>query len=122
MHFFQILNAVALTGLASALPRNPRAFNAPTDDGFPSPSASQLAAIEAAADGQLSNAPPPPKLAESSLTAFQLIAFNENFEASFFSSFIYNITNDVEGFTLKGKAKRELLDVLHTVRAVSVPS
>ncbi|KKY31301.1 putative late sexual development protein [Diaporthe ampelina] len=70
------------------------------------------------AGGQLSNAPPPPKLASSSLTAFQLIAFNENFEVAFFSSLIENITNNVPGFKLSDQKKRfELLSVLEAVKA-----
>lgn len=122
MYFCQMLLATALASLASALPANSQGFSAPTSDGFPNPSSSQLAAIDVLADGQLSNAPPPPKLANSSLTAFQLIAFNENFEVAFFSSLIKNITDEVEGFKLKGTAKKQLLDVLHTVTAVSSSS
>lgn len=116
MHFSQIISTAAITGLATALPAG---FSAPTDDGYPSPSASQLAAIEVIADGQLSNAPPPPKIASSSLTAFQLIAFNENFEVAFFSSLIDNITNEEHGYNLVGTSKDELLDILDTVKAVS---
>lgn len=116
----QTLSATAaILGLASAAPALPRAFGDPTDDGFPSPSAAQLAAIETMADGQLSNAPPPATLAQSSLTAFQLIAFNENFEVAFFSSLIDNITADMDGYRLAPKAKDDILSVLKTVKAVS---
>lgn len=110
----------ALAGLALAAPAIPRSYSAPTDDGFPNPSAAQLATIEQKADGQLSNAPPPPKLAGSSLTAFQLIAFNENFEVAYFSSLIENVTNNVPGYSLDSPNKNdELLSVLKTVKAVS---
>lgn len=121
MHFhLQTLSATAaILGLAAAVPVNPRAFSDPTDDGFPNPSAAQLAAIETIADGQISNAPPPLKLAQSSLTAFQLIAFNENFEVGFFSSLIDNITADMDGYRLDAKAKDNILSVLKTVKAVS---
>lgn len=130
MQFLQIISAVALAGFAVAFPTNPQPSNTPSntpnssggfssDDGFPNPSDAQLALIEKIADGQLSNAPPPPKLAPSSLTAFQLIAFNENFEVAFFSSLINNITRGIDGFNVQGSSKQELLDVLKTVLAVS---
>lgn len=119
MHFSKVLSSVVLAGLATALPQG---YSAPTADGFPKPSASQLAAIQVVADGQLSNAPPPAKVAASSLTAFQLIAFNENFEVAYFSSLIQNITDGVAGFKLKDPEKKQVLDVLTTVKAVSSPS
>lgn len=120
MHFTLILQPlVALAGVTIAAPTIPRSYNIPAGDGFPSPSPEQLATIQQEAGGQLSNAPPPPKLASSSLTAFQLIAFNENFEVAFFSSLIDNITNNVSGFELNDQKKRdELLSVLEAVKAV----
>lgn len=122
MHFLQIIStSAAVFGLATAAPANSRAYSIPTDDGFPNPSAAQQAAIEAIADGQISKAAPPPSLASSSLTAFQLIAFNENFEVGFFSSLIDNITSDAPGFNLESVAKQEVLTVLKTVKAVSHP-
>lgn len=120
MHFLQAISTAVVFGLASAAPAITRDFSDPTDDGFPNPSAAQLAAIETTADGQLSNAAPPAKLADSSLTAFQLIAFNENFEVGFFSSLIDNITSGVDGYTVDKQA--ELLNVLKTVKAVSRPT
>ncbi|PSR97602.1 hypothetical protein BD289DRAFT_80500 [Coniella lustricola] len=107
----------ALACLASAAPSAKRAYSAPSTDGFPNPSAQQLAAIEALADGQLSNQTPPPTLAASSLTAIQLIAFNENFEVAYFSSLIDNITADAPGYNLNPGSKSELLAVLNTVKA-----
>ncbi|KAJ4410959.1 hypothetical protein N0V82_009110 [Gnomoniopsis sp. IMI 355080] len=114
MHFSTFLSMAAFTGLATALPQG---FSAPTEDGFPNPNPSQLAAIQVIADGQLSNAPPPAKLADSSLTAFKLIAFNENFEVAFFSSLMDNITDEVAGYQLEASEKKELLNVLQTVKA-----
>ncbi|KAG8169049.1 hypothetical protein KVR01_001798 [Diaporthe batatas] len=109
---------VALAGVSTALPATPRSYNVPAGDGFPNPSPEQLTAIQQKAGGQLSNAPPPPKLAPGSLTAFQLIAFNENFEAAFFSSLAENITNDVAGFEVGDSNKKdELLSILETVKA-----
>jgi hypothetical protein len=124
MHFNTAVCAVvsALAGLSAAAPAAqaaPRSFGVPTDDGFPTPNAQQLLSIENKADGTLSNAPPPPKLANSSLTAFQLIAFNEIFEVAFFSSLLSNITNGVSGFNFQSEAKRtEFVDILQTVLAV----
>ncbi|KAK3695720.1 hypothetical protein B0T22DRAFT_534506 [Podospora appendiculata] len=116
-----LATAAALASLTSAAPvvaSAPRSYNIPTDDGFPSPSAQQLRTIADLADGTLSNAPAPAKLAPSSLTAFQLIAFNELFEVAFFSSLVHNITTNVPGFQLPSDAKRdELLDILETVLA-----
>ncbi|KUI65170.1 hypothetical protein VM1G_00057 [Cytospora mali] len=108
----------ALAGLSLAAPSVRRSYSAPTDDGFPNPNATQLAIIGQKADGQLSNAPPPSKLANSSLTAFQLIAFNENFEVAYFSSLVENITNYVPGYVVATPEKRdELLSILNTVKA-----
>ncbi len=109
--------AAALAGLASAVPVV--AINAGPNDGFPNPNAQQLAAIQTAAGGTLSNAPPPPKIANSSLTAFQLIAFNENFEVAFFSSLLNNITSNVAGYELPTPAKKdELVAIIKSVLAV----
>ncbi|KAK3337643.1 hypothetical protein B0T19DRAFT_397245 [Cercophora scortea] len=114
-----LATAAALASLTTAAPvaAAPRSYNIPADDGFPTPSPEQLRTIADLADGTLSNAPAP-KLAPSSLTAFQLIAFNELFEVAFFSSLVHNITNNVPGFQLPSDAKRdELLDILETVLA-----
>lgn len=136
MYFPTILSSVtALVGLAAAAPfqhggppggapaaqSGPQVpYAIPTDDGFPTPNPDQLKVIQQIADGTLSNAPPPAKINESSFPVFQLIAFNEQFEVAFFSSLLYNVTNDVPGFTLPNpKKKDELVDILETVLAVS---
>lgn len=120
MYATQILKSlVVLAGATIAAPTIPRSYNIPTTDGFPAPSPDQLVAIEQKAGGQLSNAPPPPKLASSSLTAFQLIAFNENFEVAYFSSLRDNITNNASGFQLDDhKNRADLLSILEAVIAV----
>lgn len=120
MYTTQILRSlVVLAGVTIAAPTIPRSYNIPTTDGFPAPSPAQLVTIQQKAGGQLSNAPPPPKLASSSLTAFQLIAFNENFEAAYFSSLRDNITNNASGFQLDDHKKRsDLLSILEAVIAV----
>lgn len=121
MHFINIISASAtFAGLASAAPAVPRSYSSPSTDGFPTPNPQQLLAIEKEADGQLSNAPPPPKIADSSLTAFQLIAFNENFEVAFFSSLIENVTSDNDGYGLASDEKKDkMLSILETIKAVS---
>lgn len=120
MYITSVLQSlIALAGVSSALPALPRSYNIPATDGFPNPSPDQLASIQQKAGGQLPNGPPPPKLASSSLTAFQLILFNENFEVAYFSSLIDNITNNVPGFELSdSKKKDELLSIFEAVKAV----
>lgn len=87
-------------------------------DGYPTPDAAQLAAIEVQADGTLSNAPASPPLHPDSLPVFQLIAFNEFFEVAFFTSLLDNVTRRVDGFDLRAPAERALLErVLPVVRA-----
>lgn len=122
MYTLRLLPALgALVGLASAAPAVTRDFMDPTTNGFPDPDAQQLAIINKEADGQISNAPPPSKIANSSATAFQLIAFNELFEVAFFSSLVQNITNNVTGFEAPHKERKKLINVLNTVIAVSPP-
>ncbi|RWA09264.1 hypothetical protein EKO27_g5838 [Xylaria grammica] len=89
------------------------------DDGFPNPNPQQLLSIEQQADGLLSNLPPPPTLSQAGITNFQLIAFNENLEVSFFQEIISNITNHVPGFEVESSTYSEaaLLEVLKTVKA-----
>ncbi|KAK3939732.1 hypothetical protein QBC46DRAFT_387123 [Diplogelasinospora grovesii] len=112
-----LCSAAAFAGFSAAAPLIPR-YDSPAAMGYPNPNDAQLKAIQNLADGTLSNAPPPPKLEPSSLTAFQLIAFNEEFEVAFFSSLIENITNSVPGFDLPSQEKKdELLDILETVLA-----
>lgn len=126
MHPASMLHClVALAGVSAALPAIPRSYNipaGPAGDGFPSPGPEQLTTMQQKAGGQLSNAPPPPRPAPSSLTAFQLIAFNEDFEVAFFSSLIENITDSVAGFEVGNSNKKdELLSILETVKAASHP-
>jgi hypothetical protein len=119
-----LASALAFSATTLAAPHSARrSFGVPSDDGFPDPSPQQLLTIERIANGKISNAPPPAKLAPSSLTAFQLIAFNELFEVAFFSSLIGNITANVPGYELPSKGKKEeLLDVLQAILAVCRPS
>ena len=114
----RLISSAALMGLAAAYvaPRTP-----PVDDGFPNPNPQQLLSIEQKADGLLSNLPPPDSLSQAGITNFQLIAFNENLEVSFFDQIIKNITNYVPGFAshTTGYSQATLLEILDTVKAVS---
>ncbi|KAK1757947.1 hypothetical protein QBC47DRAFT_373463 [Echria macrotheca] len=115
MHFTLFASLAAFAGVAVAAPTG---YTISADDGFPNPSPAQLQVISETADGSLSNAPPPAKLNESSFPVFQLIRHNENFEVAFFDSLLYNITNNVPGFTMKNSKKRdELLDIVRTIKA-----
>lgn len=116
----------AIAGVATGSPvarRDAAPSPTPTtptqSDGFPSPAAAQLQAIQKNAGGTLSNAPPPPKLANSSLAAFQLIAYNENFEVAYFKSLLQNVTAGSDGFQSSDKDK--LVSVLTNVVAVCPP-
>lgn len=94
-----------------------RAYGEPTANGFPNPNEQQQLAIEKVAGGKLPNSPPPTSLADSSATAFQLIAFNELFEVAYFTSLVNNITNNVAGY----EAPPGALQALIAVQAVSLP-
>jgi hypothetical protein len=114
------VGVVALVSLVTAVPTAPQPTSSPAPDGFPNPNAQQLLGIEKLAGGTLSNAPPPAKLANSSLTAFQAIAFGENFEVAYFSSLLNNVTHGMAGYECYGHfEKQELANVLETVVAVS---
>ena len=89
----------ALPLLATVVSAAPFMF--PLSNGFPNPSPAALTAIEEQAHGTLSNQPPPPKLASSTCTAFQLIAFNEIHEVAFFTELLTNITTNVSGYDIR---------------------
>ncbi|KAI1358191.1 sexual development protein [Xylaria arbuscula] len=116
MYTRHLLSSAALIGLSSAYVA-PRA--APVDDGFPDPNPQQLLNIEQQADGLLSNLAPPDSLSQAGITNFQLIAFNENLEVSFFTELINNITTYVPGFgsNSTGYSQTALLEILNTVKA-----
>ncbi|KAI0164621.1 sexual development protein [Xylariaceae sp. FL1272] len=107
--------AAGLLGSAVAYPAEPDS----SINGFPTPNAQQLLAIEHQALGKLSNASPPPTLSQTGVTNFQLILFNENTEVAFFSELISNITNDVPGFDYvsEHRSKAEIVEILKTVLA-----
>ncbi|KAF5491124.1 hypothetical protein CGCF413_v011030 [Colletotrichum fructicola] len=102
--------AMLLAGFSAAAPLERRAFSAelPT-------SPEQIRVVEQEARGSLPNSAPPPKLEPSSLTAFQLIQFNEQFEVAFFSSMLENVTQGGPGWETTEKDK--LMDALKVVVA-----
>ncbi|KAK5712624.1 hypothetical protein LTR17_017877 [Elasticomyces elasticus] len=75
-------------------------FKFPLSNGFPDVDNATLRGIEETAQGTLPNGALPTAFQNpaGTTTIFELIAFNELFEVAFFSSLIYNITNNVEGF------------------------
>ncbi|KAH6880364.1 hypothetical protein B0T10DRAFT_463924 [Thelonectria olida] len=107
---------VLLSSLGLAHPLKGSSNN--SNDGYPTPNMDQVKDISRRADGTLSNAPPPPKLGDSSKTAFQALAFGEEFEKAYFQSLLQNVTHSVPGFERHSKfTKRELIKVLETVVA-----
>lgn len=103
-----------LAGFSAAAPLERRSFSAE----IPS-SPEQIKIVETTARGTLPNSAPPPKLEPSSLTAFQLIQFNEQFEVAFFTSMLENVTMGGPGWETTEKEK--LMDSLKIVVAVSPP-
>ncbi|KAK1985869.1 late sexual development protein [Colletotrichum cereale] len=102
--------AALLAGLSAAAPLERRGYSAD----LPS-SPEDIKKVEQAARGSLPNSAPPPKLEKSSLTAFQLIQFNEQFEVAFFSSMLENVTNGGDGWYTADKDK--LVETLKVVVA-----
>ncbi|KAJ0300178.1 hypothetical protein COL5a_003845 [Colletotrichum fioriniae] len=102
--------AVMLAGFSAAAPLERRAFSAELPI-----SPEQIKVVEEEARGSLPNSAPPPKLEPSSLTAFQLIQFNEQFEVAFFSSMLENVTNGGPGWETTEKDK--MVDALKVVVA-----
>ncbi|KHN96045.1 late sexual development protein [Metarhizium album ARSEF 1941] len=105
---FKLLSKTALLGLAlgAAVPNN---------NGFPMPNDQQKLQIAQQAGGLLPGGPAPKSLGPDSITAFQLIAFNELFETAYFSSLLHNITSDASGY--QSGNKTELVKIFSTVLA-----
>jgi hypothetical protein len=106
---------VALAGVVAAAP-----FSLP--NGFPNPSAANLAQIENQAGGTLPNTALPTSLPADAIQSLQVIAVNEIFETSYFSNLLDNVTNSVHGYTsgdLAGMSKSYVIEALTAIRAVS---
>ena len=104
----------AMAGVVAAAP-----FSLP--NGFPSPSASAIKAIESQAGGTLPNTALPTDLPADAIQSLQIIATNEIFEVAYFSSLLDNVTNGVDGYTdFGGLSKSYVVESLTAIRAVSV--
>jgi hypothetical protein len=111
------LLAFASTCLAAPTARGEIVDPFPFDDGFPDPSPEQLAQIQLAAHGTLSNSSGPSQISNEGLTNLRLINFNERTEAVFFEQLLYNVTNNVPGFELPQHVDRQyMLDFLLVVQ------
>ena len=120
MKFTQIVVLLS-SSIALAHPFGGKPSQPDSSDGYPYPTKDQLREISWRADGTLSNAPPPAKLGDSSKTAFQALVFGEEFEKAYFSSLLYNVTNNIHGYKSHYRySKSELVKMLTTVVAVSV--
>lgn len=106
---------LACAGSAAALVA--RSYKVPSDEGFPTPNDQQVMDIALQAGGKLPGGALANNLGPDAVTAFQLIAFNELFETAYFSSLLYNISNDVAGYTAPDKS--EMVTIVKTVLAVS---
>ncbi|EGU77676.1 hypothetical protein FOXB_11795 [Fusarium oxysporum f. sp. conglutinans Fo5176] len=117
MKFTQIVVLLS-SSIALAHPFGGKPSQPDSSDGYPFPTKEQLREISWRADGTLSNAPPPAKLGDSSKTAFQALAFGEEFEKAYFSSLLYNVTNNIHGYKSHYRySKSELVKMLTTVVA-----
>ncbi|GKT41586.1 uncharacterized protein ColSpa_01767 [Colletotrichum spaethianum] len=96
--------------LSAAAPLERRSFSADLPHTL-----EEIKIVEEDARGSLPNSAPPPKLEPSSLTTFQLIQFNEQFEVAFFSSMLENVTNGGDGWDVTEKDK--LVETLKIVVA-----
>ncbi|KAK8929641.1 hypothetical protein H634G_04017 [Metarhizium anisopliae BRIP 53293] len=106
--FSRLFTLSALLGLAigAVIPNN---------NGFPTPNDQQKLQIAQEAGGLLPGSPPPGSLGAGSITAFQLIAFNELFETAYFSSLLHNITSGAPGY--EAENTDELVKIFSTVLA-----
>lgn len=84
-----------LAGFAAAAPYYPF----PLSDGFPKPNAAQLKQIQVLAGGSLPGGSLATQLTADATVTVQLLALNEIFEVAFFTDLLYNITNNVPGYT-----------------------
>ncbi|KAK0259793.1 hypothetical protein LTR91_024138 [Friedmanniomyces endolithicus] len=93
-------------------------FTFPLSNGFPNVSDATLRGIEVTAQGTLPNGPPVTHLNTTSITIFELIAFNEIFEVAFFSSLINNITSNYDGYGIGSSVLKDyVLKALDAVLA-----
>ena len=95
------LIATSLIGLSCLSLTSAAPFTFPDQGSFPDTAipSQELIQIETDAHGSLPNGPAPTRLKADTLTALQLIQFNEISEVAFFTEVYQNITNNVSGYT-----------------------
>jgi hypothetical protein len=91
----------------------------PLSDGFPSPNATQLLAIEQHSLGKLPNANLPSNISTEGITNLQLIALNEIAEVAFFTELISNLTNHVNGYKIPSEQHNLIVNALLAAQHVS---
>ncbi|KAI9713869.1 MAG: hypothetical protein M1820_000599 [Bogoriella megaspora] len=108
------ITSAAVFGLVMASSAVAQPFKFPLADGFPGNQ--NLASIQKLAHGTLSNAGTkvkPPPVSEQGLVNLRLVAFNEIFEAAFFSELLENVTRPAPGFEdLRGWDRQFVIDQL----------
>ncbi|CAM1503889.1 Fc.00g014800.m01.CDS01 [Cosmosporella sp. VM-42] len=109
-----LLASAALLGPVAGLVAK-RAYEVPSNYGFPKPDDQQVMTIAEQAGGKLPGGPLPTTLGAGSVTAFQLIAFNELFETAFFASLLRNVTENVPGYETDDND--EIITIVKTVLA-----
>ncbi|KAK5046585.1 hypothetical protein LTR84_007346 [Exophiala bonariae] len=101
---------------APSAPASP--FTFPLSNGFPDLTADALQAVEMQGQGTEPNGAAPTGLSDDDLTSFRLIAFNELFEVAFFTDLLYNITNNVAGFSIDDpKQKASMINAITAIQA-----
>ncbi|KAI1616686.1 hypothetical protein EDD36DRAFT_143033 [Exophiala viscosa] len=90
-------------------------FSFPLSNGFPNLNAAELNATEEQAHGIEPNGGAP-TLKPDDLTSFRLIAFNELFEVAFFTDLLFNLTENVAGFTIADSTTRQM--VINAITAI----
>jgi len=93
--------------------------NNPLGDNFPTPAASQLAAIETLAHGTIpsGNPPPPAPPSADTLTSLRLISLNEQWEVSFFAQLLQKVQTKAPGFWDDSRDMNFLVNALKAVLA-----
>lgn len=111
------LIGLSCLAVVSAAPTPFSYGNNPLGNNFPTPAASQIAAIETQAHGSLPNGPPPPTPHADTLTSLRLIAFNELFEVAYFTELLNLIKSKADGFWDDSKDMSFIIDALTAVQA-----
>jgi len=92
-------------------------FSFPLDNGFPVLSDDAKKVVNVLAHGTEPNGGAP-TLEADDLTSIQLIQFNENWEVAFFTSTLFNITTNVDGFTFQDQNLRQtVINALVAIQA-----